>query len=285
MATRNGTYIFLWIVISNVYLASTMENIPESQYGVTLGVPVANNYNNRSDAMPNTYYGRIMDGVSRYFAANDTYTQPAANVTVNDTYIGNYANGQQYGLDDEKKSYNANDTNYEYYNATNLDGYNTTNSFEPPLDYEDESVFYITLKAFNNHGPNGSVEISLKAAIRSKLIATMWKGDQTEYEIPLPKVGLTSLELVVGYLNHYENSEPKEVPKPIRSVEMSKNVEEWDANFIDRIGESKDRLFRLILAANYMDISSLLNLACAKVATWLKAKTPDEIRQILMSHD
>ena len=38
-------------------------------------------------------------------------------------------------------------------------------------------------------------------------------------------------------------------------------------------------LFQLILAANYMDIKSLLDLTCAKVASMLKGKTPEEIQK------
>ena len=39
------------------------------------------------------------------------------------------------------------------------------------------------------------------------------------------------------------------------------------------------RLFELIVAANYMDIKSLLDLGCAKVATLIKGKSPEDIRR------
>jgi S-phase kinase-associated protein 1 len=35
----------------------------------------------------------------------------------------------------------------------------------------------------------------------------------------------------------------------------------------------------LLLAANYLDIKSLIELCCAKVATMIKGKSPEEIRQ------
>ena len=37
-------------------------------------------------------------------------------------------------------------------------------------------------------------------------------------------------------------------------------------------------LFELILAANYLDIKSLLDLTCAKVASMIKGKNTEEIR-------
>jgi S-phase kinase-associated protein 1 len=57
---------------------------------------------------------------------------------------------------------------------------------------------------------------------------------------------------------------------------MSEIVQEWFATFV---AVEQDVLFELILAANFMDIKPLLDLTCASVASMIKGKTPEEIRQ------
>merc|ERR1712173_288085 len=92
------------------------------------------------------------------------------------------------------------------------------------------------------------------------------------------------LELIVSYLKHHKGTVPQEIAKPIRSVKMEKIVEdEWDAKFIN--GLSKKVVFQIILGANYMDIKSLLHLGCAKIATLIKGKSPEEIKKILSEED
>lgn len=54
-------------------------------------------------------------------------------------------------------------------------------------------------------------------------------------------------------------------------------MQEWYANFI---AVEQEVLFELILAANYMDIKPLLDLSCATVASYIKGKTPEEIRTL-----
>ena len=54
-------------------------------------------------------------------------------------------------------------------------------------------------------------------------------------------------------------------------------VSEFDAEFVAKLDQAT--LFELILAANYMDIKSLLDLTCAKVASMIKNKSPEEIRK------
>ncbi|RYQ80728.1 hypothetical protein Ahy_Scaffold1g106941 isoform C [Arachis hypogaea] len=50
----------------------------------------------------------------------------------------------------------------------------------------------------------------------------------------------------------------------------------WDAEFV-KVDQAT--LFDLILAANYLNIKSLLDLTCQTVADMIKGKTPEEIRK------
>ena len=86
---------------------------------------------------------------------------------------------------------------------------------------------------------------------------------------------------------------PRKIEKPLVSCNMKDLVDQWDVNFIEN-GETpvvspsgiiappseaaQEMLFKLLLAANYLNIKSLLQLTCAKVASLLKGKTPNQIR-------
>lgn len=52
---------------------------------------------------------------------------------------------------------------------------------------------------------------------------------------------------------------------------------EFDSKFIDI--DDLEVVFDIIMAANYLDIKSLLDLSCAKIATLIRGKTPEEIRK------
>jgi S-phase kinase-associated protein 1 len=119
-------------------------------------------------------------------------------------------------------------------------------------------------------------EIDHKIAMQSELIKTMWEGDKDEHDIPLPNVKATILKKVNEYMEHHFNNEAREIEKPLKSANMREVVSEWDAEFVE---VDQETLFELILAANYMDIQPLLDLTCAKVASMIKGKTPEEIRK------
>ena len=65
----------------------------------------------------------------------------------------------------------------------------------------------------------------------------------------------------------------------IIKTEHSKEAIIKTANMPD--GLSKKMLFEVILAAGEMEIESLVHLCCARVATLIKGKSPDEIRAVL----
>ncbi len=95
-------------------------------------------------------------------------------------------------------------------------------------------------------------------------------------EIPLPNVTAPVLEKVLAFCRHHQDAPMKEIEKPLRSEDMYQVVDAWDAKFVE---VEQEVLFEIILAANYMDIPSLLDLGTAKVASLIKGKTPEEIRQ------
>ena len=130
-------------------------------------------------------------------------------------------------------------------------------------------------------------EVETRTAATSELVKTMLidndddeeeeDNDDNEQEIPLPNVKSAVLAKVIEFCNyHMINGPMKEIEKPLKSANMAEVVGEWDANFL---GIDQEMLFQLILAANYMDIKSLLDLTCAKVASMLKGKTPEEIQK------
>jgi len=118
--------------------------------------------------------------------------------------------------------------------------------------------------------------VNKRIALLSELVKTMAEGDKEEKEIPLPNVKSAVLRKVIVFLEYHSTTPSKEIEKPIKSANMKEVVSEWDADFVD---VDHDMLFELVLAANYMDIKSLLDLACAKIASMIKGRTPEQIRQ------
>jgi len=126
--------------------------------------------------------------------------------------------------------------------------------------------------------------IGREAALMCNLVRSIIEGDSEVKKIEIKKVSADILEKIVDYLKHHKGQVPAEIAKPIRSVKMEKIVEDsWDAEFINK--QSKRNIFQIILGANYMDIKSLLHLGCAKIATMIKGKSPEEIKKILSEEE
>ena len=72
------------------------------------------------------------------------------------------------------------------------------------------------------------------------------------------------------YCEKHKSGNPPDIEKPLRTNNLAELVDPYDAKFIDI--ENLEELFDIILAANYLDIKSLLELSCAKVASLIKGK-------------
>jgi S-phase kinase-associated protein 1 len=119
-------------------------------------------------------------------------------------------------------------------------------------------------------------QISEKAAKRSQLIKGVMDDFPDDPEVPLHNVKSSILEKIIKYLEYYKDTEPREIEKPLPSNNFNECVDSWDYNFIDL---ELDVIFEMILAANYMDIKPLMELASSKVASIIKGKTPEDIRK------
>ena len=120
------------------------------------------------------------------------------------------------------------------------------------------------------------MQVTAKAAQRSQLVKGIIEDYPDDAEVPLNNVKSNILKKIKEYLDHYQDSEPKEIERPLASQNYQECVDAWDYEFIN---VDLDLIFEIILAANYMDITPLLELASSKIASIIKGKTPEEIRK------
>ncbi|KAI9081242.1 hypothetical protein K1719_036814 [Acacia pycnantha] len=117
-----------------------------------------------------------------------------------------------------------------------------------------------------------SFDIDEAVAVESQTIKHLIEDECATDGIPVPNVTSKILAKVIEYCKkHVEaaNSEEKKV--------SDEDLKTWDAEFVkvDQVV-----LFDLILAANYLNIKSLLDLTCRTVADLIKEKTPEDVRKI-----
>ena len=121
-----------------------------------------------------------------------------------------------------------------------------------------------------------TVEVPVDIACKSILVKGIVDDSGFDDEIPLASVKKTILDKIIEYCTYIHTNSAPEIEKPLRSNQLSDVVSEWFANFVNL---EQEVLFELILAANFMDIKSLLELSCAKVASLIKGKTIQETRK------
>eukprot|EP00750_Incisomonas_marina_P020371 INCI3986.1.p3 GENE.INCI3986.1~~INCI3986.1.p3 ORF type:complete len:197 (-),score=45.33 INCI3986.1:81-671(-) len=103
------------------------------------------------------------------------------------------------------------------------------------------------------------------------------EGASGNTEVPVRVVEDDILAKVIQFMSHHHGNPMADIEKPIPSDNMEDiATDPFDRAFVD-VG--RETLFNLISAANFLDIPSLLDLTCAKVATMLKGKTPEQVKE------
>ncbi|KAB2043231.1 hypothetical protein ES319_D01G002000v1 [Gossypium barbadense] len=104
-------------------------------------------------------------------------------------------------------------------------------------------------------------------ALKSQTIKNMIEDDCADGEIPTPGVTGNTLAKVLEFCTKHVDDMDDELPTKFK---------DWDANFAK---VDQNTLFYLTLAANFLNIKSLLGLMCQTVADMIKGKSPEEIRK------
>ncbi|XP_059624691.1 SKP1-like protein 1A [Cornus florida] len=113
-------------------------------------------------------------------------------------------------------------------------------------------------------------EVEEAVALESQTIKHMIEDDCADSIIPLANVSSNILSMIIEYCK-------KHVVTPKSEDKTSEDaLKTFDTNFV-KVDQAT--LFGLILAANYLNIKSLLDLTCQAVADMIKGKTPEEICQ------
>jgi hypothetical protein len=108
-------------------------------------------------------------------------------------------------------------------------------------------------------------EVDIDILKKSKLLEDFGEGEV----IHLKEVDNKNLDLIIKYLVHYKNMEPKEIPKPFpdrTDDEFFRGIlnDDWTFDFLKNI--SLEDTINLTNAANFMQIDGLINILAAKVA-------------------
>ena len=91
-------------------------------------------------------------------------------------------------------------------------------------------------------------------------------------EIPLPEIEYDILEKIKVYLNWKIDNINNNIEKNTGEQNL------FFDNYLSTMDD--DTLFKVILGANYMEITELLDICCKKVADYIKScNTPREIRR------
>ena len=102
--------------------------------------------------------------------------------------------------------------------------------------------------------------------------------DAGDEAIPLPNIKPQILEKIIVFCTRILENDPPKIERPLTNNDLNQLVDPWYAEFVN---VEQEVLFDIVLAANYLDIPSLLDLSSAKVASQIKGRSITEIREYL----
>ena len=112
-------------------------------------------------------------------------------------------------------------------------------------------------------------EVARMSITINDMLTDMTEGVVENVSIPFAQIDTVTLKKVVEYCEHHVGSQP--INYSLKNVPLS----EFDSTFCPVVHEE---LFKLTMAANYLNIKPLLDLCCKTLAGHVQGKTSEQIR-------
>ena len=97
-----------------------------------------------------------------------------------------------------------------------------------------------------------------------------------KFEIALDEFKSDVLRILVQYLNYYSKNDYPQIPEIIRAnADIRTLLTSYDFSFASSI--NYEQAFNLINLANILNLGHLHDLACFKIAAFIRNKTPEEV--------
>ena len=111
--------------------------------------------------------------------------------------------------------------------------------------------------------------------MKSNYLKKLIEGGKSD--IKLKEIKGEILAKVVEYLTYYSDKDFPTLPEILKTNDLKSEINEWDFSFIEPI--SYENTFHLINAGAELEIDHLYNLACLKIAAFMKDKSPEQVNE------
>ena len=129
----------------------------------------------------------------------------------------------------------------------------------------------VTLKSSDGQ----DFKVTPDACALSRYLQNQIQNGKNEIEVEDVKGDV--LKLVVDYLNFYSKNEIPKIPDVLPSNNLKEAVSDWDYRFVGPL--NYEQTFHLINAGLLLELDHLHDLACAKIAAFMKGKSPEDVNK------
>lgn len=155
--------------------------------------------------------------------------------------------------------------------SSTLEAVNVSNDNAKAADTDPHGA--VTLISSDNQVFKVAPDVAFLCAV---IKASVEDAGNADDPVPLPNVSGQTLDKVIEYCRyHVEANKQDSSGRPAKD---QAEVDEWDAMFIDR--DDQAMMFDIMLAANYLNLKSLLDLTARTVASMIKDMSSEGIRKL-----